>query len=55
MCAKAYHMKMKRTNYYYPTQMIDRLKKVAKLIGLPVSEIIRRAIDKYLSEEPWEK
>lgn len=39
---------MKRTNFYFPEQMLMRLKKASKRIGLPVSEIIRNAIDKYL-------
>ena len=48
-------MKMKRTNYYYPDQMLNRLKKISAETGLPVSEIIRRAIDKLLEEEVWEE
>lgn len=39
---------MIRTNYYYPQQMLDRLKQAKVTLGLPVAEIIRRAIDKYL-------
>jgi len=39
---------MKRTNFYFPQQMLRRLKITKKRCGLPVSEIIRRAIDKYL-------
>lgn len=46
-------MKMIRTNFYYPPRMIVRLKQIAKILGLPVSEIIRRAVDKYLDEEHW--
>jgi predicted DNA-binding protein len=41
-------MNMKRTNYYYPVEMMKRLKKAAQVQGLPVSELIRRAIDAYL-------
>lgn len=39
---------MKRTNFYFPIQMLVRLKKASKRLGLPVSEIIRNAIEKHL-------
>ncbi len=45
-CAKIMHMK--RTNFYYPETMLARLKAASQKLGLPVSEIIRRAIDAYL-------
>jgi len=43
-------MKMKRTNFYYPTTMLARLKAAKAKTGVPVSEIIRRAVDKALTE-----
>ena len=42
--------KMKRTNFYFPEKMLDRLKKASQSTDLPVSELIRRAIDKMLAE-----
>lgn len=39
---------MKRTNYYFPEQLLEKLKDAKKQTGLPVSEIIRRAISEYL-------
>ena len=41
-------MVMKRTNYYFPEAMLAKLKAASKKTGLPVSELIRRAIDEYL-------
>jgi len=41
-------MHMKRTNFYFPEPMLARLKQASQKLGLPVSEIIRRAIDAYL-------
>lgn len=41
---------MKRTNFYFPEQMLERLKTASKQQGLPVSEIIRRAIEAFLKE-----
>jgi predicted DNA-binding protein len=40
----------KRFHVCLPQQYIDRLAAEAKLAGLSVSEIIRRAIDLYLKE-----
>jgi predicted DNA-binding protein len=40
---------MKRTNFYYPEEMLARLKAASQQLGIPVSEIIRRAIDAFLS------
>ncbi len=45
------HMVMKRTNYYYPPQQLARLKKLSKKTGVPVSELIRRAIEDYLKRQ----
>ena len=41
---------MKRTNFFFPQEMLDRLKQAKDKTGLPVSEIIRRAIDDYLKK-----
>jgi len=43
-------MHMKRTNFFFPEQMLERLKLASKKLGLPVSEIIRNAIEKHLKE-----
>lgn len=40
---------MTRTNYYFPEQMLARLRIAKDRLGLPVSEVIRRAIDDYLA------
>ena len=47
-CAIIGHMK--RTNFYFPEQMIERLKVASRQQGLPVSELIRRAIEAFLKE-----
>lgn len=39
---------MKRTNFYYPAQMLAALKALSKLDGLSVSEHIRRAVQAYI-------
>lgn len=39
---------MKRTNYYYPEPMLERLKALSARMGVAVSELIRRAIDEFL-------
>jgi predicted DNA-binding protein len=39
---------MKRTNYYYPEQMLERLKALSAKTGTNVSELIRRAVEDYL-------
>ena len=41
---------MTRTNYYFPAQMMARLKEAKVQQGLPLSEMIRRAIDEYLAK-----
>jgi predicted DNA-binding protein len=43
-------MNMKRTNFYFPEVMLVRLKQASEQLGLPVSEIIRRAVDDFLKE-----
>lgn len=42
---------MIRTNFYYPKQMLARLKQVSLSEGLPVSELIRRGIELLLKEK----
>jgi len=43
-------MTMKRCNYYLADIQIRRLKAMQKKTGLPLSDILRRAIDEY-----WER
>lgn len=40
---------MKRVNYHLAEKQIAKLKALSKNMGISVSEIIRRAIDDYLS------
>jgi arsenate reductase-like glutaredoxin family protein len=42
---------MKRVNYYLTEIQIKTLKALAEKTGLKVSELIRRAIDQYLSKK----
>ena len=42
---------MKRINITIPKQLHDRLKKASLKTGLSVSELIRRAVDAYLSRK----
>lgn len=42
------YVPMKRTNFYYPEPMLDALRALSKKLGLPVSELIRRAIGAFL-------
>ena len=44
MCA------MKRTNFYFPEQMIKRIKQACAILGIPMSEFIRRAVEAALKE-----
>lgn len=41
---------MKRTNFYFPDSILERLKAAKEKTGVPVSEIIRRAVDAYLKQ-----
>jgi hypothetical protein len=41
---------MKRTNFYFPQEYLDRLAAEAKRTGMPMSEILRRALDEWLRE-----
>jgi hypothetical protein len=43
-------MTMKRCNFYLADIQIKRLKEINKKTGLPLSDILRRAIDEY-----WER
>ena len=43
-------MTMKRMNFYLADIQIKRLKAINKKTGLPLSDILRRAIDEY-----WER
>lgn len=43
-------MTMKRMNFYLADSQIKRLKAIQKKTGLPLSDILRRAIDEY-----WER
>jgi predicted DNA-binding protein len=43
-------MTMKRMNFYLADLQIKRLKTMNKKTGLPLSDILRRAIDEY-----WER
>jgi hypothetical protein len=43
-------MTMKRCNFYLADIQIKRLKRIHKKTGLPLSDILRRAIDVY-----WER
>ena len=40
-------MTMKRMNFYLADMQIRRLKAIQKKTGLPLSDILRRAIDAY--------
>ena len=39
---------MKRTNFYYPPQLLDRFRALSKATGNTVSELIRRAMAEFL-------
>jgi predicted DNA-binding protein len=41
---------MKRTNVFLPEQMLERLKAAQAKLGIPVAEIIRRAVDEFLKK-----
>lgn len=41
---------MKRINFYLTEQQIEQLNKIAKLTGLKVAELVRRAVDKLIQE-----
>ncbi len=37
--------RMRRTNYHFPSRQLERLRDESAETGLPVAELIRRAID----------
>ncbi len=41
---------MKRHNFFLPTDLVDQLKAIAIETGVPMSELVRRAIHSYLVE-----
>lgn len=41
---------MKRTNFYFSLDMLNRLKKASEVTGMPVSVFIRRAIETALQK-----
>lgn len=41
---------MQRTNYFFPKEMMDRLKIAREQTKTPASELIRRFVDKGLRE-----
>ena len=43
-------MNMVRTNYYYPPQMLERLRALSAQTGTPVAELIRRAVEHMLKD-----
>lgn len=42
---------MKRTNIFLPTPMLERIARISEKTGLPMAEIVRRAIEAYLKKE----
>lgn len=40
----------RRTNFWYPVPLLDRLGRAKEQLGLTMSEIIRRAIEEYLNK-----
>jgi predicted DNA-binding protein len=41
---------VKRHNFFYPEQLIAELRALSAKTGLPMSELIRRAIAEYLEK-----
>ena len=39
---------MKRVNFYFPIELLEKLKSTKLATGIPVSEIIRRAVSDWL-------
>lgn len=46
---------MKRTSLFMPEQMLEKLAALSKRSGVPVSELVRRAIDAFLKKEDRSK
>ena len=42
---------MKRINFYFPLELLTRLKSAKLATGISVSEIIRRAVGEWLDNE----
>lgn len=42
---------MKRTNIFFTLLQLERLQSLADRTGLPVAELVRRAVDAYLKRE----
>lgn len=42
---------MKRINFCFPEQLIEKLKSLSNKTGLTMSEIIRRALDDYFDKQ----
>jgi predicted DNA-binding protein len=47
-------MTMKRTALFLKKEQIKKLQKLSEKSGAPVAELVRRAIDRYLSERAKE-
>jgi hypothetical protein len=45
-------MPVKRISFFMPVRQIKSLRERAQKTGLKVAELIRRAIDRYLEENP---
>ena len=41
---------MKRTNFFFPEQMLARLKAASDKLGIPMSQIIRNAVEAALKK-----
>jgi metal-responsive CopG/Arc/MetJ family transcriptional regulator len=46
---------MKRTSYTLPEDLLEELRKMKETTDIPVSAIIRKALRKWLEENPKEK
>lgn len=46
----ALYNSMKRVNFFFPAQMLDRLKRLSSMTGIPAAEILRRALEAALKE-----
>ena len=45
--------KMVRKNFYFPHQIVARMKAYYKATGVRMSELMRRAVDEYLKREGY--
>ena len=46
---------MKRVNFYFPIELLEKLKSTKLATGIPVSEIIRRAVGDWMDKQKEEK